>query len=357
MAPEGLGHVFFASSGSEANDTAVKIVRYFNNARGRPQKKKFIARAMGYHGVTVATASLTGVPRNHWDFDLPMPGVLHTEFPHFYRNAAQGESEEDYASRLARDLEGLILKEGPDTVAAFIAEPIMGVGGVVPPPRTYFDKVQPILRKYDILFLVDEVISGFGRLGDMFGSETYDLRPDMLTVAKAFTGGYVPLSGLLVSDEIYDVIAERSADLGTFGHGYTYSAHPLAAAVALEALRIYDEDDIVGQVRLKMGRFQEGLAKLSSIGIVGNIRGKGLLAGVELVADKPTKEKFPPESKAAATLEANCLAEGLILRAIGDVVAISPPLIISDSEIDLLIDRLGRALAVTETQLSKVTAA
>jgi 4-aminobutyrate--pyruvate transaminase len=351
MAPDHLNHVFFACSGSEANDTAVKIVRYYNNALGRPEKKKIIARTMGYHGVTLATASLTGVPRNHTDFDLPMPEVLHTDFPHFYREGRPGETEEAFADRLVASLEALIAHEGADTIAAFIAEPLMGVGGVVPPPRTYFAKVQAVLRKNDILFLVDEVISGFGRLGDMFACTTYDLRPDMLTVAKAFTAGYVPLSGLLVSDEIFDVIARRSAANGSFGHGYTYSAHPLGAAVALEALAIYEERDIVAQVRAVAPQFQEGLARFKDSPIVGDVRGRGLIAGIELVADKVTKEKFAPSLKAGGVLEACCLAGGLILRAIGDVVAISPPLIISPTEIDLLLERLGNGLRAAERQL------
>jgi 4-aminobutyrate--pyruvate transaminase len=351
MAPGDLNHVFFACSGSEANDTAIKIVRYYNNALGRPAKKKIIARTMGYHGVTLATASLTGVPRNHWGFDLPMDGVLHTTYPHFYREGLPGETEDEFTQRLVLDLETLIEREGADTIAAFIAEPVMGVGGVVPPPAGYFAKVQEVLRRNDILFLVDEVISGFGRLGDMFGSTTYDLKPDMLTVAKAFTAGYVPLSGLLVSDGIFDVIARRSAELGLFGHGFTYSAHPLGAAVALEALDIYEERDMVGHVRAVEGRFQSGLARFESSPVVGQVRGKGLLGGIELVADKGSRAKFAPEVGAAGVLEACCLAEGLILRALGDTVAVSPPLIISEEEIDLLLERLGRGLAAAEARL------
>jgi len=237
IAPAGMGRVLFANSGSEANDTAIKLAWYVNNALGRPQKKKIIARRRAYHGVTIASGSLTGLAFAHTDFDLPIDRVLHTDAADYYRGAQAGESEEAFAARLADGLEQLILREGPDTVAAFFAEPVMGAGGVLVPPATYFDRVQPILRKYDILFVADEVICGFGRTGQMFGTQTFDLKPDIITVAKALSAGYLPISANLVSNALYDVLLAQSDKLGIFGHGYTYSSHPVPAAVALETLR------------------------------------------------------------------------------------------------------------------------
>ena len=241
MAPVPMSKVFFANSGSEANDTAVKIVWYYNNARGRPKKKKIISRHKAYHGVTVATAGLTGLPNNHRDFDLPIKNIVHTDCPHHYRFARDGESEEAFATRCADNLEKLILEEGPDTVAAFFAEPIMGAGGVIVPPATYFEKVQAVVRKYDLLFLADEVICGFGRTGNMWGCQTFDLKPDMITVAKALSSAYLPISGLMVSEDIYQAMVTESDKIGIFAHGFTYSGHPVPAAVALEALRLYEE--------------------------------------------------------------------------------------------------------------------
>ncbi len=353
IAPAGLSHVFYSSSGSEANDTAMKFVRYFNNALGRPNKKKIIARQWAYHGTTLATSNLTGVPRNHWDFDVPGPGYIHAECPNFYRNGRPGESEEQYADRLAAEIEDIILREGADTIAAFWAEPIMGVGGVLIPPATYFDKIQPILKRHDILFVVDEVIAGFGRLGDMFGSVTFNLKPDMMILAKALSSGYQPISALLMNDRVFEVIADNSAKHGVLGHGYTYSAHPVPAAVALETLRIYEERDIVGHVRSLVPLFRAGLEKLKSSSIVGDIRTIGLIAGVELVADRTTKTKFAAEVGVARIAETMCLKHGLILRALGDTLAVSPPLIISESELALLIDRLDAALKDTEAELSR----
>ena len=246
IAPAGMSRVLFANSGSEANDTAIKLAWYINNALGRPQKKKIISRQRAYHGVTIATASLTGLAFAHTDFDLPIARILHADCPYYYRGARPGESEEAFAARLADALEQLILREGPDTVAAFFAEPVMGAGGVIVPPATYFDRIQPILRKYDILFVADEVICGFGRTGNMFGSQTFDLQPDIITVAKALSAGYLPISANLVSGKLYEVLLAQSDKLGIFGHGYTYSSHPVPAAVALETLKIYEERDIVG---------------------------------------------------------------------------------------------------------------
>jgi len=351
IAPAGLQHVFYSSSGSEANDTAMKLVRYFNNALGRPRKKKIISRQFAYHGTTLATSSLTGVPRNHFDFDVPTPDVLHTDFPGFYRGALPGETEEAFAARLAANLEAMIEREGADTIAAFWAEPVMGVGGVIIPPRTYFDKVQAVLKRHDILFVVDEVISGFGRLGDMFGSTTFALEPDMVVVAKALTSGYLPMSALLMNQRVFETVADNSVRHGVLGHGYTYTAHPAPAAVALETLKIYEELDIVSRVRALAPQFKSGLTELTASPIVGEARAIGLIGGLEIVADKTTKAKFPPEIAAARIVEAKCLDHGLILRALGDVLAISPPLIISQEELSDLLARLKRGVADAEAEL------
>jgi 4-aminobutyrate--pyruvate transaminase len=343
-----MARVFFGTSGSDANDTAIKLVRYYNNALGRPNKKKIIARTKGYHGVSVAAASLTGLPHLHTGFDLPGPGVLHTDCPHHWRFAQPGESEEAFAARLARSLEQLIEREGPETIAAFIAEPVMGAGGVIPPPEGYFDLVQPILKQHDILMIADEVICGFGRTGQMWGSQTYDIEPDILTCAKALTGGYVPFSATLISQRVYEPIADQSAKIGTFGHGYTYSAHPLGAAVAIEAMKIYREVDIAARVRSLAPRFQEGLRAFAASPIVGEVRGVGLIAAVELVKDKATKESFPPSAAIAGHFAERAHAHGLVLRPLGEAVALCPPLTIEPAEIDEMLARFARALRDTE---------
>jgi 4-aminobutyrate---pyruvate transaminase len=345
MAPSGMGKVLFANSGSEANDTAIKLAWYINNALGRPQKKKIISRQRAYHGVTVATASLTGLAFAHEDFDLPIARVLHTDCPHYYRGAQPGESEEAFAARLAGNLEQLILREGPDTVAAFFAEPVMGAGGVIVPPQTYFERIQPILKKYDILFVADEVICGFGRTGNMFGAHTFNLRPDIITVAKALSAGYLPISGTLVSNALYDILVTQSDKLGIFGHGYTYSSHPVPAAVALETLKIYEERDIVGMVRRVGPRLQAGIRSFGAHPLIGDARGLGLIGAVELVRDKATKQSFDPKAGVAAYLVRRAQHHGAILRNMpGDIVAFSPPLIISEAEIDEMMSCFGKAL-------------
>jgi 4-aminobutyrate--pyruvate transaminase len=345
MAPAGLARVIFANSGSEANDTAIKLVWYYNNAIGRPEKKKIIGRHKGYHGMTVAAASVTGLAFAHGDFDLPRGRFLHTGCPHHYRFGRPGESEEAFASRLAAELDELILREGPGTVAAFFAEPVMGAGGVMVPPATYFEKIQQVLRKHDVLFVVDEVICGFGRTGSMFGSQTFDLRPDILTCAKALTAGYLPMSATLVSQAIYDALLAQSDKLGVFGHGYTYSAHPVPAAVALETLRIYEERDIVGHVRRVGPRLQAGLRRLGEHPLVGEARGIGLIGALELVRDKATRANFDPKAGMGAYLVKRAQHHGAILRNMaGDVIAFSPPLVITEAEIEALLESTARAL-------------
>jgi 4-aminobutyrate--pyruvate transaminase len=345
IAPAGMGKALFANSGSEANDTAIKLAWYINNALDRPQKKKIISRQRAYHGVTIATASLTGLAFAHEDFDLPIARILHTDCPYYYRGAQPGEDEDAFAARLADSLERLILREGPDTVAAFFAEPVMGAGGVIVPPATYFDRIQPILKKYDILFVVDEVICGFGRTGNMFGAQTFDLKPDIMTLAKALSAGYLPISANLLTNALYDILLAQSDKLGIFGHGYTYSAHPVPAAVALETLKIYEERDIVAMVRRVGPRMQAGIRSFADHPLIGDARGIGLIGAVELVRDKASKQSFDPKAGVAAYLVRRAQHHGAILRNMpGDVVAFSPPLIISETEIDEMMACFGRAL-------------
>ena len=340
--------VLFANSGSESNDTAFKLVRYYNNARGRPNKKKIIARVKGYHGVTAAAASMSGIPVMHQHFDLPLPGIVRVGCPHHYQFAEAGESESAFAERLARELEDTIQREGPDTVAAFIAEPVQGAGGVVIPPPGYYQRVQAILKKHDILFIADEVITGFGRLGQPFGTQVFDLKPDLITVAKQLTSAYVPMSALYVSDAIYQVVADASASVGSFGHGYTYSGHPLACAVALETLRIYESDDIVGHVQRVAPRFKQGVQRFEGHEIVGHVRSLGLIGAIELAEDPKQRKPFDPARGVGAHFVKRAQEHGLITRSLtGDIIAFSPPLIITEAEIDSMFERAERALADT----------
>lgn len=348
MAPTPTSKVFFCNSGSEANDTQVKLVRYMNNALGRPAKKKIIARDKAYHGVTVASASLTGLAANHTDFDLPIPGILRTACPHYYRGAQDGESEDDFASRLAAELEALILAEGPETVAAFIAEPVMGAGGVVVPPASYFPKIQAVCDKYDLYVISDEVICGFGRLGTPFGCQALGFRPDSISVAKALSSAYVPIAAVTVPETMYEATLEASRRIGVFGHGFTYTGHPVAAAVALKTLEIYARDRIVEQVAAKAPQFLAHLHRLADHPLVGNARGLGLVGGIELVADKATKRSFDPKLGVGARCVRFAEEEGLIVRALAsDTISICPPMIITPAEIDELFARLDRALART----------
>jgi 4-aminobutyrate--pyruvate transaminase len=344
-APVPMARAFFCNSGSEANDTAIKMIWYMNNALGRPEKKKIIARKRGYHGVTVAAASLTGLPANHRDFDLPIANILHTSSPDFYRESKPGETEEDFAKRCAADLEALILEEGPETIAAFFAEPVMGAGGVVVPPQGYFQHIQAVLKKYDVLLVADEVICGFGRTGNYWGSQTFGMEPDILTCAKALSSAYLPISAVLVTQRVYEALRDNSAKIGTFGHGYTYSAHPVAAAVALETLAIYDERNILEHVAVSGARMQERLRALSDHPLVGQARGVGLIGALELVANKETREAFPLAQGIGPKVVDQAQENGVILRAMaGDVIAFSPPLIITPEEVDEMMDRTTEAL-------------
>ena len=345
LAPCPTSKVFFTSSGSETNDSQIKLAWYYNNAIGRPKKKKIIARQRGYHGVTIASASLTGLPAFHADFDLPIAGILHTDCPHHYRYAEPGETEEDYATRLAASLEALIEREGGDTIAAFIAEPVMGAGGVVVPPRTYFQKIQAVLQKHDIAFIADEVICGFARTGNWWGSQTFGARPATVSMAKAITSAYFPLGALTVPENVYEAMVAESRKIGVFGHGFTYSGHPVGCAVALATIAIYERTNIVGHVRSVAPTFQARLNALADHPLAGEARGVGLLGGLELVKDKRTRQSFDGTIGMGAKVVALAQAEGLIVRAVaGDTIGICPPLIITEGEVHALFDMLEKAL-------------
>ncbi len=345
MMPMPASKVFFGCSGSDANDTQVKLIWFYNNALGRPKKKKIIGRVKGYHGITLAAASLTGLAPMHTSWDVPLDGrFIHTDCPHHYRFAEKGESEEDFATRLAHNLEQLILKEGPDTVAAFIAEPVMAAGGVIVPPRTYFDKIQAVLAKYDVLFIADEVVCGFGRTGQPFGSQTFDIRPDTMTLAKALTSSYQPLSAVIIPEKMYGPILAASRELGTFGHGYTYSGHPVCAAVALKTLEIYARDRVFERAAQLAVKFQDRLRSFADHPLVGEIRGVGMIGAIEFVSNKTTKAGFNPPGSIGAYCFERCHAHGLIPRNVGDGIAFCPPLIITEAQIDEIFSKFTLAL-------------
>lgn len=347
LAPEGLNRAFFANSGSEANDTQVKLVWQYNNLRGKAKKKKIISRDGAYHGVTLGAASLCGLPAVHKTFDLPLDGFLHVRKPHHYWEAEAGQSEKDFSAKLAQELDECIQREGPDTVAAFIAEPVMGAGGVIPPPEGYFEAIVPVLNEHDVLFIADEVICGFGRLGAMFGSDRYQLQPDLMTLAKGLTSGYVPMSACLVSDKVWDVLLEGSGELGPFSHGYTYSAHPLAAAAGLTSLDIIQREGLVANADSVGAHLHARLADaVADHPLVGETRGVGLVAGIELVADKQAKKAFGPDVKIGMRLRAKLLDEGLVVRPVQNTIAFSPALVITESEVDEIVARFLRGLEV-----------
>ena len=347
MVPVENAKVFFGNSGSDANDTHIKLLRYYFNAIGKPEKRKIIARDRSYHGVTVASASLTGLVPNHTHFDLPFDalGILRTDAPHYLRGRLQGESEADFVERITNNLEKLILAEGPETIAAFIAEPITGASGVIVPPEGYYERVQAILAKYDILFWADEVITGFGRTGKPFGCETMDIeKPALMTLAKQLSSAYMPISASVVRGDIYEAMVEPSAQVGVFGHGYTYSGHPVAAAVSLKTLEIYQRDNLFGHAAEVGDYMQQKLRALMDHPLVGEVRGKGMIAAVEMVANKETKEAFAGGAVGAFAQQA-CQDHGLIVRAVaGSSIAFCPPLIASTAQIDEMVEKFSKAL-------------
>lgn len=344
-APVPMARVFFGASGSDANETQLKLIWYYNNLRGLPKKKKIISRWNGYHGSGVATASLTGLPGMHTLFDLPIGPILHTTCPNHYRQAPEGMSEREFSKHLAQDLEALIAREGAETIAAFFAEPVMGAGGLIPPPEGYFEEIVPILRRHDILLVLDEVVSGFGRLGTYWGSQTFNLEPDLITAAKGVTSGYFPMSVSFISPKIWNVIEAESAKAGLFGHGYTYSAHPVGAAAALATLKIIDEEHVVQNVAgLAPYLHKELRAAVGDHPLVGQIRGIGFMMGIELVKNRATKEAFPREALVGRRVLKNLFTRGLISRSLGDTLVFAPPLVIERSDVDELVTKFKAGL-------------
>ena len=344
-APVPMSRVFFGASGSDANETQLKLVWYYNNLRGKPEKKKIISRWNSYHGSGVATASLTGLPGMHTLFDLPKGPILHVSAPYYYRNAPEGMSEREFSRKLAKELEDLIEREGGDTIAAFFAEAVMGAGGLIPPPEGYFEEITPILKKHDILLIADEVVSGFGRLGTYWGSQTYGYEPDLITSAKGVTSGYFPMSVCFISPKVWDVIEGAAGRAGLFGHGYTYSAHPVGAAAALAALKLIDDLKIVENVADVGPYMQKALKdRLGQHAQVGDIRGKGLMLGIELVQDRGTKESFPMANRTGRQVLKAAASRGLITRALGDTLVFAPPLVINRAEVDELVDKFALAV-------------
>lgn len=339
MAPVPMSKVFFTNSGSEANDTVVKMLWYRSNALGKPEKKKIISRIKGYHGVTVASASMTGLPYNHMSFDLPLPQMLHTGCPHYSAFAQEGENEADFVARLARELDEMIQSEGPDTIAGFIGEPVMGAGGVIVPPAGYWAAIQAVLNKYDILLIADEVICGFGRTGQMFGCQTMGIEPDIMVMSKQLSSSYIPFSAVMINDRTYQPIADESDRIGTFGHGYTGSGHPVGAAVSLENLKIIEERDLVGNAARLGPIMQARLKEMAKNDLVKEVRGIGLIGALEL------KMQGDKVGVAGVALASACLERGLILRALGDSVAMCPPLIITEIQLTEMMDILSDALA------------
>lgn len=347
MVPGNFSKVFFGLSGSDANDTQIKLARYYNNAIGRPRKKKIISRHKAYHGITSTAANVAGLEPMHKGFDLPVAGFLHTDCPHYYRFAEPGESEDEFTTRLAANLEKLIVDEDPDTVAAFIAEPIMGAGGVLVPPDSYFPKIQQVLKKYDVLFIDDEVITGFGRTGHPFGADTFGLKPDTMSLAKSLTSAYMPLSAVMLPEFMFQAIVEISKDWGMLGHGFTYSGHPVSTAVGLRVLEIYERDRVFEKAARLGEKFQAHFQTFADHPLVGEVRGRGMIGACELVANKTSGQPFTPAAAVGKYCLARMMDNGLICRAIGDSLALCPPLISSEDEIGEIFSRYGKALDET----------
>jgi L-2,4-diaminobutyrate transaminase len=346
-APEGMSRVYFGLSGSDANETNIKLIWYYNNVLGRPEKKKIISRWRGYHGSGIMTGSMTGLELFHNAFDLPRAPILHTEAPYYFRREDRSMSEEQFSQHCADKLEEMILTEGPETIAAFIGEPILGTGGIVPPPAAYWEKIQAVLNKYDILLVADEVVTGFGRLGTMFGSDHYGIKPDLITIAKGLTSAYAPLSGVIVSDKVWQVLVKGSDMLGAIGHGWTYSAHPICTAAGIANLELIDKLDLVTNAGETGAYFREKLTDaLADNAIVGEVRGDGMLAAVEFVADKDDRKFFDPALKVGPRIAAALAELGVLGRAMpqGDILGFAPPLCLTRGEADTVVDAATKAV-------------
>ncbi|WP_047462608.1 aminotransferase [Rhizobium rhizogenes] len=356
MAPGRMSKVFYGLSGSDANETQAKLVWYYNNLRGKPRKKKIISRERGYHGCSVVSGSMTGLSFYHDHMDLPVSGILRTGVPHHYWGAHQGETEEEFSTRRAKELEALILAEGPDTVGAFIAEPVLGTGGIIPPPAGYWDKVQAVLREYDVLLIADEVICGFGRTGALFGSHLYGIEPDLVTVAKGLTSAYVPLSACIVGERVYEVMEAGTEKVGSFSHGYTYSGHPIGAAAANAVLDIVENEQLAAKSAVRGAYLLSRLKQeFSQLPIVGEVRGVGMMAAVEFVADRESKTRFDPDRKVGARISKAARDRHLIARAMphGDILGFAPPLIMTEGEID---EMVAIAAAAVHQVMGELTA-
>ena len=337
-----MSKVYYGMSGSDANETQLKIVRYYNNVLGRPQKKKVISRMRGYHGSGIASGSLTGLKAFHDHFDLPIDTIRHTEAPHYYLRAAEqhGMTEREFSAYCADKLEAMILEEGPDTVAAFIGEPVLGTGGIVPPPEGYWEAIQPVLDKYDVLLIADEVVCGFGRTGSDFGSHHYNMQPDLITIAKGLTSAYQPLSGVIVGDKVWKVLEQGTGEFGPIGHGWTYSAHPICAAAGVANLKLFDDLNLVSNAAEVGGYLNASMKEaLGDHPNVGDIRGEGLLCALEYVADKADATPLDPAAKVGAAISAAMLERGVIARAMpqGDITGFAPPFCITRAEVDTVV--------------------
>lgn len=340
LAPEGFDRAFFSTSGSEAVETMVKIAWAYHAARGKPLKRKVISRMRSFHGSSIVTASMCGIDAMHQQFGLPLPGFLRVSCPDFYHHGRPGESQEQFVRRLAAELETLIQSEGADTIAALIAEPIQSGNAVVVPPEGYFAAISEVLDRYDILLLDDEIVCGFGRAGEMFGCDVVGMKPDMIAAAKALSSSYFPISATLVSDRVYQVVADHKRESG-FGHGFTNSGHPVGAAIALETLAIYEEMDVAAVTRSKGAWLKAALAeRIAGLPFVGDVRGRGMIWGIEIVADRKSKQLFSREFNGAKRVVDAATARGLMLRPVGDTIAICPPFIIEQSQLEALMDRL-----------------
>lgn len=346
------GKAYFATSGSEANETMVKLAWVYHTVRGKPTKRKVIARDRAFHGSTIGAASMCGLEFMHREFGLPIPGFLHTTAPYPYRGMLEGESEDQYVERLALDLERLILREGPDSVAAFIAEPVYAGGGIIVPPAGYFARIQAVLKKYDILCLGDEIVCGFARTGNWFGRETVGMNPDMMSLAKGLSSSYFPISAVVVSPAIYDALYAFNKSGGNFGHGFTNSGHPVGVAVASEAIKIYEEMDVVPHVRRMGARLRGHFEEMGrNSPIVGEVRGTGLMLGIELVEDKATRRPFAPDRQAGPGFDQIAYENGLVARCMGDTLGFSPPLIVTEADVDAIAERCEKSLKQLERRL------
>lgn len=356
MAPGKMSKVFYGTSGSDANETNVKLVWYYQNVRGAPRKKKIIAHDRGYHGCTVMAGSLTGMRFYHDHMDLPVTGILRAGVPHHYWGAKPGESEEAFSQRRADELEALIVREDPDTIGAFIGEPVLGTGGIIPPPRGYWSAIQPVLRKYDILLIVDEVVCGFGRIGTPFGSHLYGIEPDLITAAKGLTSGYFPLSASIVGDKVYRVMEDAAERVGAFSHGYTYSGHPIGVATANAVLDIVERESLAEKAAATGAYLQKRMHELfDDLPIVGEVRGVGMLAAIEFVQDRATRKRFDPALKIGARISKAARDRNLIARAMphGDILGFAPPLVMSIQEVDEMLDITRAAIRQVMDELAR----